>query len=36
MTFGGDDVLDDVSILRQDISKKVIIGGMGAPKKVKR
>ena len=36
MTSGGDDVRDDVSKSRQDISKRVIVGGVGAPRKVTR
>ena len=36
MTSDGDDVSDDVSISHQDISKRVIVGGVGTPRKVIR
>ena len=33
MTSGGDHVPDDVSISRQDILKRVIVGGVGHQEK---
>ena len=36
MMSGGDNVPNDVRISCQDILKRVIVGGVGAPRKVTR